>query len=226
MLVVISIISILAALLAPALRQSLGRGKTVLCLNNLKTEFSAFTAYTHDYHNYLPNGSWGTQIAPYLLNKNTPVWNDYANFTLRCPEVPRNPKENLTLLTSYATPGAYWKDSKTVFAWKDGGAACANCATHVRLRKIICPPRKALVIEFFPDWAGTQSIQNGFIAERQFMLLHNGFNSSNFLFMDGHMKTGDIPSMTYDLSRRYPMRNGPSAPAMFNINKTCSECDQ
>lgn len=226
MLVVISIISVLAALLTPALRQSLDRGQTIVCLNNLKTELAAFTAYTQDYHNYLPNGSWGMQIAPYLLNKNAPVWNDYANYTLRCPQVPRNPKENFTLLTSYAIPGSYWKDSKTVFAWKDGGAPCANCGTHVRLRKIVCPTRKALLVEFFPDWSGTQSIQTGFIVEKEFLLLHNGLNSSNFLFMDGHMKTQDVPSMTYDLSRQYPMRKGTTTPAMYNINKTCAECDQ
>ena len=54
LLVVIAIIAILAAMLMPALQQARERAKSTTCLNNLKQNFLAVTAYGDESDGYLP----------------------------------------------------------------------------------------------------------------------------------------------------------------------------
>ena len=57
LLVVIAIIAILAAILLPALQQARARGRSVNCMNNLKTIASAYQNYSQDNLDYFPQ--WG-----------------------------------------------------------------------------------------------------------------------------------------------------------------------
>ena len=57
LLVVIAIIAILAAILLPALQQARARGRSVNCMNNLKTISSAYQNYSQDNRDYFPQ--WG-----------------------------------------------------------------------------------------------------------------------------------------------------------------------
>ncbi len=77
LLVVISIITILAALLLPALQQAQKAAQQIACSNNLKQFGLIYVNYAGDYGGYLPNArvgehnrirNWEYQIANYTLN--------------------------------------------------------------------------------------------------------------------------------------------------------------
>ena len=58
LLVVIAIISILMAMLLPALKKARDIAKQISCINNIKNLGSACTMYAMDYDNWLPSPIW------------------------------------------------------------------------------------------------------------------------------------------------------------------------
>ncbi len=69
LLVVIAIIAILAAMLLPALGAARERAKSTACLNNLKSQYLAFSQYSMDHHDYYPYNhsvAWAVNLFPYL----------------------------------------------------------------------------------------------------------------------------------------------------------------
>ncbi len=72
LLVVIAIIGILAAMLLPALNSARDRGKTAVCVANLKQIGIAITMYADDHDDYYPPGyvpsvsDWPLMVAPYV----------------------------------------------------------------------------------------------------------------------------------------------------------------
>ncbi|MBM4048240.1 MAG: DUF1559 domain-containing protein, partial [Planctomycetes bacterium] len=72
MLVVILIISVLAALLLPALMSARERGRTATCQGNLRQFGLAFQIYTNDFDGLLPVSHvppdlhWRNQLYPYV----------------------------------------------------------------------------------------------------------------------------------------------------------------
>ena len=58
LLVVIAIISILMAMLLPALKKARDMVKQISCINNLKNLGSACSMYAMDYNGWLPPGIW------------------------------------------------------------------------------------------------------------------------------------------------------------------------
>ena len=59
LLVVIAIIAILAAMLLPALKSALGRGKMATCTGNLRTIVSGYQQYAEDYKGYFQQSGSG-----------------------------------------------------------------------------------------------------------------------------------------------------------------------
>ncbi|HEY5910845.1 MAG TPA: prepilin-type N-terminal cleavage/methylation domain-containing protein [Verrucomicrobiae bacterium] len=57
LLVVVAILGILAALLLPALARAKGKAQTSICLNNLKQLQTAWTVYSEDNHDRLPQNN-------------------------------------------------------------------------------------------------------------------------------------------------------------------------
>jgi prepilin-type processing-associated H-X9-DG protein len=72
LLVVIAIIGILAAMLLPALNRARDKGRTALCLSNLRQIGVAITMYADDHNEYYPAGyiagygDWPLIIGPYV----------------------------------------------------------------------------------------------------------------------------------------------------------------
>jgi prepilin-type N-terminal cleavage/methylation domain-containing protein/prepilin-type processing-associated H-X9-DG protein len=81
LLVVIAIIGILAAMLLPALNSARDRGRTAVCVSNLKQIGIAIAMYADDHDDYYPPGyvpsvsDWPLSIAPYVAKTQS----TYAN---------------------------------------------------------------------------------------------------------------------------------------------------
>ena len=80
LLVVIAIISILMAILLPALKKARDMGKQICCLSNLKNVGSACTFYQMDYDSWLPSALWqpGTSSTRWFEWCTSLPWLGYA----------------------------------------------------------------------------------------------------------------------------------------------------
>ncbi len=94
LLVVIAIIGLLAALVFPALRQALERGRATTCLNNMRQIGLAVIHYAADNDQRFPRSQhsafahgelvWTRAIAPYL-GATEDAWQPLTNTVYRCP---------------------------------------------------------------------------------------------------------------------------------------------
>jgi prepilin-type N-terminal cleavage/methylation domain-containing protein/prepilin-type processing-associated H-X9-DG protein len=89
LLVVIAIIAILAGLLLPSLSSAKARGKSTVCLNNLKQLGLAITMYAQDYNDNYPlayhqGALWAEMLASYIKVAAGDSTSDRAT-AYRCP---------------------------------------------------------------------------------------------------------------------------------------------
>ena len=93
LLVVISIISLLMAILLPALGKARESARAVLCMNNLKQIFTVAYVYTDDFGGYLPNYQAGDSFRGCIFDKlssylgGIPVVVEEKTGVLICPSV-------------------------------------------------------------------------------------------------------------------------------------------
>ena len=78
LLVVIAIISILMAMLLPALKKARDITKQISCINNLKNLGSACTFYSLDYDGWLPPPIWQSAVSAFG------IWEHAMSCTLTC----------------------------------------------------------------------------------------------------------------------------------------------
>jgi len=98
MLVVIAIIAVLAALVAPALMRSRDSALSIHCLNNMRQIGTAVMLFAdaHDdcfprsQHSAFAHGelTWARSVAPYL-GSSTTAWKDLLDSVYHCPSDPR-----------------------------------------------------------------------------------------------------------------------------------------
>lgn len=110
MLIVVTIIAILAALLSPALRNSLVAARGVACANNLRQLGIWGMSYASDWRNVIPhNGNWWVgdwrgydKISRKAWTFKNPEWTTQKSGTvLHCPQ--------LTMTTTPWTEDFYWE---------------------------------------------------------------------------------------------------------------------
>jgi len=138
LLVVIAIIGILAAMLLPALNSARDRGKTALCVSNLKQVGIAITMYADDNGDYYPPGwidgvsDWSLTIAPYVA-KSAATYQNLGSVTtsaaFTCPSV-RAPGGDVTRTSYSAHPYLF-------------GSSTANCNLNVPCFCFNVPKRQA-----------------------------------------------------------------------------------
>lgn len=154
MLVVVAIISILAAMLAPTLQKALDSARAVICANNLRQVGMALTMYGNDWNGAFPNvvitavkyaagpssPAWAndntpechTRNWPYLLAQggHLPINNAASYLAMCCPVAPQ-----IADLESVSNNGGDWngwgnrfaaKTGLTAISWLPNGLTCGR----------------------------------------------------------------------------------------------------
>jgi len=193
LLVVIAIIAILAAILFPVFAKAREKARQASCLSNEKQIGLALMMYSQDNDELLPNRknegghmNWKTYINPYVGS--TQVW--------VCPSNPfTQPDDDGSLFPSnYAANTDAGSGNPLVQPFIDcnawAGWACPNSASQADLKQ---PSQTIGVVEFegrysdyrvtaAPFWGNTWAGPGS-----QMFAGHTG--RSNFLFLDGHVKS-------------------------------------
>ncbi|MBU8902796.1 MAG: type II secretion system GspH family protein [Victivallales bacterium] len=181
LLTVISIISILAALLLPALGSARKRAKLTQCMNNLKQIGSSFASYMIDYNDVFPVAAQMPTIAP-TLPRIADILLPYAgsNMVFKCP-VDIRPK------TAYGgsgdknffeTEGSSYEYSSRLGARKLTGTFGRHhkrsSAEIIVMYDYECFHRSSSIIDFLQD-------------DNETIEVSTKGGAKNYLFADGHV---------------------------------------
>jgi prepilin-type processing-associated H-X9-DG protein/prepilin-type N-terminal cleavage/methylation domain-containing protein len=196
LLVVISIISLLIALLLPALGKARQSAFAIKCGSNLRQIFVAETVYANDYHGYIWPGSISSAVATnnlgwssadassgwltrwikranLYLGVQNPAWNNYSDATY-CPA-----HENKSNWSSYT------------MNWLTGAQASPEILMPVQgtlngPAQNFLEFRKASQCFYLVDGGvNTGTIPPHITDPSQITMRHNG--AANMLFVDGHV---------------------------------------
>ncbi|MBI4025734.1 MAG: DUF1559 domain-containing protein [Verrucomicrobia bacterium] len=216
LLVVISIMSLLVALLLPALRSAREQSRRIGCVNHLKQLTEACLMYLGENEDYFPPQAgylvtdnpvwvgWPVVVAPYVYPKFTRIYADYNNVywyaatmypVFVCPSyrsaaVPKGP--------TYAINGlARWSD--VTAAWYSPGGVTCN-----RLSQIKNSSRTFLFADYADGVIHTANVgwfyyasgsadSQGRGALETASTVHHGF--VNFSFCDGHAEMAPLVSI-------------------------------
>ncbi|MFG0247909.1 MAG: prepilin-type N-terminal cleavage/methylation domain-containing protein [Phycisphaeraceae bacterium JB051] len=201
LLVVISIISLLIAILLPALGNARKASRTTQCLARLKQISVAMVGYYADYDGQLPNGAnstfggygWSNQLAIYLGAPGgerpfeahaKPVF--HPNNVYTCPEQPEG-LFNGNFPSFGANPHLGPTASGAVAQWPS-----------YRIEEYIYPTGKVFVADGLKDkfrtfTFHTDATQTG-TTERALAQRHPG-QSTNLNFLDGHARNLQSPPL-------------------------------
>lgn len=191
LLVVISIISVLMAILLPALQKARIAARSISCASQEKQLGLAMEMYRNDNGGYYPSTSylhpsggewrWGTLIRKYI-NDHTTDKNVDTSGILYCPEVDGSLRHSSASYVSYGYNG-----------FGVGGRKIQPNGYSKSLRNLPSPPTKTLLLVdvSFQPWNGWFEVYNhpNFFVDMR----HNG--AVNTLFADGHVESLMLDSL-------------------------------
>lgn len=204
LLVVVSIISLLVAILLPALGRARDTARQVLCGSNARQLHLAATAYAQDYDGYFPPAEWSTPTTPmiwsFLLMGRHGVTPGYIPSTtphnykhvLYCPSA--QPNDEMGFNTDYAM-----NDELTARRIRQSGSTVVlrNVWTQFDER-----PDRVLL----GDARGDHTLNLGRLQIfPRFRHGRGGYHGTgNFVFRDGHVRSFDFEDLV-DMYNKYFM---------------------
>jgi len=215
LLVVISIIAILASLLMPTLKKTVGSAKIISCSNNIKHQGAAAVMYSIDSSDYLVPAyynstfqiTWDDILGDYdgrnLTDAAKQGWltaSNYSNTIYKCPSYPQSNglDANGDLVDAAARCFSLNGTSNTNGFNGENGVGAVDSSGNCYLLKasVILSPSRVFYIVEYPRRAsylgrGSNSIISGRstyqLDDPRTMQTHNGI--FNYLFCDGHVSS-------------------------------------
>lgn len=220
LLVVIAIISILMAILLPALKNARDMAQSSYCLNNHKRLSLMHQLYTIDYNGYLPNvNKWhsSNELGGYGF-----TYMDTRGITF-CPSDQGNPNEN-------NTKGAWpWDASYAIIfdtnRLDPGDWAYSEVAAKRNVNRYKDISLKVAFLEIMPKAASGYKSSWGYWFTSWDLRSMRHYRGHNVSFMDGHAKHYNDPFRTVDsrwwLSTPGDWRYGSGKPTDTTLTAYC-----
>jgi prepilin-type N-terminal cleavage/methylation domain-containing protein/prepilin-type processing-associated H-X9-DG protein len=188
LLVVLSIIAILAAMLLPAIGLVRESARQSVCGSNLRQLGLAMAAYVEEREGLHPNHAWQDRIHDYINEGGDKGWNGatfgYGFKLAKCPSTPAAMGDGSPLYVTYAQVGAFWAGNP-YFSYFYGDTQAPVAAARIRR-----PAQKAMIVEYWnvqaPSYWGAS-----WVNDQNVRRVHG--QSSNILFVDGHVQALSIP---------------------------------
>ncbi len=202
---VIAIITILAAMLLPALSTARGRAREAICINNIRQLGLATQMHAHDFDDFLIisgywtiGGEWPTlrysREQGYMTQMNTWVCPSYPPYSFN----PEEPRQTYSVIRGAGSSTTSPTEPTSVpehirpgirLAHDEDGNWLRHWGCYVDFPRIDNPNNFFLLGEMTHATIGTQF--GNWVLSHSILNLHmrHGEDSKNMLFADGHVET-------------------------------------